>query len=375
MTGRKIASLDQKIHTFICIANSVRRRKVDERRAGAGSFETLALELFEYQFLRNRMYQKFCRLRGAGPENVKEWRRMPAMPVLGFKELALRAFPSKLTKKTFETSGTTVGKKGVHYFDSVRLYEKSSISAFRMFCLPDRARLSYYFLLASPRLIPHSSLSHMAGTLDRNLCGDRAGYYVRGGVMQFKTLTRDLESDQKPVLLFTTALGLSAYLDYLKMNGVALQLKPASRLVETGGSKGRSKEISKPQLYAGCEKWLGIPKARCLSEYGMTELSSQFYSSALVDRMKGLRRKPVMLGPAWTRTLVIDPKTGCEAKKGRPGLLRHFDLANRGSVMAVQTEDIGRARDEGFDLLGRLSGSELRGCSLTYEDFNLHGHV
>ncbi len=82
-----------------------------------------------------------------------------------------------------------------------------------------------------------------------------------------------------------------------------------------------------------------------------------------------MKRKPVKVGPAWTRTLVMDVLTGREAKKGKVGVLRHFDLANRGSVMAIQTEDLGRATGEGFELMGRARGSDLRGCSLTYEEF------
>jgi hypothetical protein len=91
----------------------------------------------------------------------------------------------------------------------------------------------------------------------------------------------------------------------------------------------------------------------------MTELSSQYYASA----------GGTFTGPSWLRTVIIDPRTGREARKGSVGLLRHIDLANRGSVLAVQTEDLGRARGEAFELLGRATGSETRGCSLSYEEF------
>ena len=139
--------------------------------------------------------------------------------------------------------------------------------------------------------------------------------------------------------------------------------------METGGFKGRIREISRPKLYAECEKRLGILKHFCVSEYGMTELSSQFYDTTLRDHFLKIRRKPFKEGPSWIRTLVIDPRSGREAKKGCAGLLRHFDLANRGSVLAVQTEDMGRVVGSGFELLGRASGPELRGCSLSYEEF------
>ena len=118
--------------------------------------------------------------------------------------------------------------------------------------------------------------------------------------------------------------------------------------METGGFKGRARSISKSALYRQCREFLGIHENDCVSEYGMTELSSQFYA---------VGSKALFRGPAWTRTIECG------------GLLRHFDLANRGSVMAVQTEDRGRIRPGGFELLGRARKAELRGCSLSYEEF------
>ena len=139
--------------------------------------------------------------------------------------------------------------------------------------------------------------------------------------------------------------------------------------MDTGGFKGRAREIPREKFYASVRAKLGIERDHCVSEYGMTELSSQFYDTTLADRVHGKKRRPFKAGPPWTRTLVIDPFTGREATKGKRGVLRHFDLANRGSVMAVQTEDLGRASGEGFELLGRAPGADLRGCSLSYEEF------
>ena len=137
--------------------------------------------------------------------------------------------------------------------------------------------------------------------------------------------------------------------------------------METGGFKGKTKEISKEMLYRDCESFLGIQKNHCASEYGMTELSSQCYKRG--DSTLSKRTSSPFLGPAWMRTLVIDPMTGREVRKGSVGFLRHFDLANRGSVIAVQTEDMGCAVGDGFEFLGRAKGSEPRGCSLSYEEF------
>ena len=204
---------------------------------------------------------------------------------------------------------------------------------------------------------PHSSLSYMMGVVKRRFAKNRGHYYVRDDVPQFETLARDLRKGKKPFMLLATAFALKGFLDFLREKKVKIVGHRLSRLVETGGFKGKTNEITKEALYKECEKYLGVPNDFCISEYGMTELSSQCY------------RKNVFCGPAWMRTVVIDPKTGKEAAKGKTGLLRHFDLANRGSVLAIQTEDLGRAVGEGFEFLGRSLGSELRGCSLSYEEF------
>ena len=133
------------------------------------------------------------------------------------------------------------------------------------------------------------------------------------------------------------------------------QLPDGSRLVETGGFKGRSREVSRDDLYATLSDTLGVSPARCLAEYGMSEMASQYYDSSLYDLARGLVRPARKVGPPWVRTRILDPVTGLDAPVGTPGLLAHYDLANGNSVLALQTEDMGVASPdgEGFTLLGR----------------------
>lgn len=344
------------------------------RNAGKGgggdAFQSLAVRIFEYQFKRNRNYRKFCLLEGKRPEEIRDWRDIPAMPALGFKELVLSTFPIKEAVKIFKTSGTTQEARGAHFLDTLTLYETSLVPGFRRHLIPDGERLAFFFLVSSPEESPNSSLSYMAGMVNRQFAAGKGRYYVRGGEILHDDLRTDLERTEKPALLFATAFSLQYFLDYLKLSRRNLNLPSGSRLMETGGFKGKMKEVSRAALYRECARRLGIEKSHCVGEYGMTELSSQFYDTTLSDKMGKIKRKPFKIGPAWTRTLVIDPKTGREVKKGRVGILRHFDLANRGSVLAVQTEDLGYAAGEGFELVGRRPGSDLRGCSLDYEMFS-----
>ena len=349
MTDFETKKLDAAVLKFI--------HDHSENESTDEAFNGLALQIFAYQHRRNALYRRFCRMQGKGPKNVLHWRQVPAMPAAGFKELVLTTFPKKNSIKIFRTSGTTsatgtsadaLGLRGAHFFDTLRLYEAAIVPPFRRFLLKGTPGVDLRFLISSPKDAPDSSLSFMMGVVRRKFAKGGGRFYIKEGRPLFRELTVDLGQVKSKVVVLATALALKGFLDYLKRKKISLRLPVGSRLMETGGFKGALRSVSKAVLYAECEKVLGISKNDCVSEYGMTELSSQFYS----EGPKGLFR-----GPAWTRTL--------ECK----GLLRHFDLANRGSVMAVQTEDRGKMRSGGFELLGRAKGAELRGCSLSYEEF------
>lgn len=361
MPDQESLKLDRKILEFI--------RRFPDCSSDNASFQDLALKIFSFQFRRNDNYRKFCLIEGKTPANVKNWRQIPAIPTAGFKELVLTTSPVQKTVKIFKTSGTTGASRGAHFFDTLKLYNAAIAPPFRQYLLPDTHNFLFCYLISSPKDSPNSSLSYMIGVIDKVFAKGKGRYFVKGSEIDHDLLIKNLKAFGKKVFILSTAFSLKSFLDFLKKKDIALQLPKGSRLMETGGFKGRVKEVSKKALYTECRKRLGIDPAYCVSEYGMTELSSQFYDTSLRDECMGIRRKPFKAGPAWLRTLVIDPKTGKAAKKGSVGLLRHFDLANRGSVLAVQTEDMGRETGEGFELLGRAKGSQLRGCSLSYEEF------
>jgi hypothetical protein len=151
-------------------------------------------------------------------------------------------------------------------------------------------------------------------------------------------------------------------------------------VVDTGGHKaaaGRPAHrhpLSRPGFLAACWRFLNVPGYHCINEYGMTELCSQFYDNVLHERVAGRLGPRYKIGPPWTRTIVVHPETLEDVPAGTPGLLRHYDLANCGSVLAVQTEDVGVRVGSGFVVHGRLAGAEPRGCALLLEDI-ASGHA
>lgn len=139
--------------------------------------------------------------------------------------------------------------------------------------------------------------------------------------------------------------------------------------MDTGGFKGRSREIPRNELYRLYEQVLGIPQNWCVNEYGMAELSSQFYDGVVGSPYFATQNQQrIHKPPHWTRTRVLDPESLEEVGDGETGLLCHYDLANRGSVIAVLTEDLGIKIGDGFLLLGRATGGELRGCSVLIDE-------
>jgi hypothetical protein len=236
--------------------------------------------------------------------------------------------------------------------------------------LPDlgpgrRARIRV--LAPSPAEAPESSLSHMFGVVLAALGDAQSGFDVAGGALEIGNLLAALEkaaADAIPVALCGTSFALVHLLDALAARGACLALPEGSRIMETGGFKGRTRELGRDALHAQIERALGLPPARVVNQYGMTELASQWYDSVL--RRPGTPRRK--LGPPWTRVRLVDPLSGEPVPAGATGVVQIVDLANTGSVLALRTADLGRALEDGFEVLGRAAGAEARGCSIAADE-------
>ena len=163
------------------------------------------------------------------------------------------------------------------------------------------------------------------------------------------------------VLAITSAL--VAFFDWCAANRKTFALPSSSRIMDTGGNKGKGRPLSRKGYLQSCWKYLKVAGYYCVNEYGMTEMASQFYDHVLYNRFRKSNEPRYKIGPAWTRTLVVHPETLEELPPGEHGILRHFDLANCGSVMAIQTDDVGYLTGEGFEITRphpRRGGTRLR---------------
>jgi hypothetical protein len=342
-------------------------------RVDDDEFRSLALAVFRHQFLNDPIYRAFCERRGATPSSVVEWLEVPAVPTDAFKAAPLISGGTPADAEVaFRTSGTSAGetRRGTHYLLETGLYRAALREGFRAHLLPDRESIRILSLVVDPREAPDSSLSFMIGeVMDAFAVGGE--WFVTTSGSRIPALRKALLAaiaDGVPVLIAGASFAFVHLLDALEKTGESFALPPGSRIMDTGGFKGRSRVVTHAELGAGITARLGIEARFIVNEYGMTEMSSQFYDGvAGVPRPSGDGR--VHRGPGWVRTTAVDPETLRPLPAGTPGILRHMDLANLHSIASLQTADLGVVHtDGGIEVLGRATGAEERGCSIAVDE-------
>lgn len=334
------------------------------------AFNQLALKLFAYQFQHNAVYQRYCIQSGVPSPELAHWRDIPAVTTSAFKHATLACFPQEQAQAVFHTSGTTQQRPGKHYMRDLKFYRAALLRSFQAYCLPEREHIRLLFLAPTRKHFPNSSLGYMCSALRETFGATGSGAFFTQEELQLGCFRRALETaiaEQTPVFIFGTAFNLLAFMDGCFAKKLSYQLPAGSRVLDTGGYKGRTREVPREEFRDMLCACFGIAKDFLLNEYGMTELSSQFYESKLPHAPLNDEREQVKFMPPWMRVVAIDPNTMQHLPAGEIGMLRMYDLANVDSVLAIQTEDLGRAWQNRIELLGRASDAELRGCSLLTE--------
>lgn len=361
--------------------------------ADDAEFDRLALELFADQYQHNTAYRRYCRTRRVDPTRVSGWAQIPPVPLAAFKESTLSCGPPEQAAAVFTTSGSTdPRRRGRNHHPHLRLYDASLRANFAHSFLPDRDRLRLLVVGPHPDRHPQSSLAYFLGRLVDFFGAPGSDFFVDDDGLEFDRLCAALADAQhtgEPVGLLGASFGYVHLLDALAREGLAFGLPDGSRLLDTGGFKGRSREVSAEALRDSFGERLGIPEHACANYYGMTEISTQYYDTirnAPVSDAPGpaVSGPDPTAGPArykavphWARIRVVDPETAQPVDAGERGLIVHYDLANRGSCLAVLTEDVGclvpagsstPAGTGGFVLLGRADGTQARGCSIALDE-------
>lgn len=346
-------------------------------------FDELALACFAYQYERCEPYRRLCDRAGRTASDVTTWLDVPPVQSASFAIARLACFPRERTAVEFHSSGTT--SSGEHAstleLDSPELYEASLLAHFRRRILPDVPKMRVVALVPSRTDAPNSSLSYMAAHLIDSVGADGSGFFIVDGELAYEDL-RDALNRPEPAIIFGTAFAFVHLFDRSRAEGLTCHLPPGSRVVETGGFKGRSREVPREELYASFTELLGVPRDMCASEYGMCELGSQWYDATIEDTITSraslgvphsVGQHSVKVGPHWAKAIIVDPVTARPVEPGTEGLIRIFDLSNRGSVCALVTGDLGVERDGGLVLLGRSAAAPPKGCSIEADELLTRG--
>lgn len=310
----------------------------------SGSFEQEALGIFHFQLNNNAVYREFVHALGIQPQKVCTITDIPFLPVRFFKTHAVQSGVFS-PQAIFESSGTTGMVSSRHLVKETALYEESFTRGFERTYGP-ASGYCIIGLLPSYLERGHSSLVYMVDQLIRQSGHPDSGFYL-DEYEKLAGLLRQLDQKGQPVLLIGVTFAL---LDFAEKYPLPLS---HTIIMETGGMKGRRREMIRQEVHEKLQAAFSIPVIH--SEYGMTELLSQAYSKG-----EGL-----FICPPWMRILLRDDEDPFSIRTAGTGIVNVIDLANIHSCSFIATDDAGKVYSDGsFEILGRVDGSDMRGCSL-----------
>ena len=334
--------------------------------AGEGDFNEHACALFRLQSKRVLPLRKLCEAKKIVPEEITNWQGIPTLPADSFGEFEIISLRPDDRTAVFHSSGTTGANTSKHWHndESLSIYEASLKSSFQIHMIPE-AIWSGDCLSLTPSNVeaPHSSLAYMAENitcLNVQFAGINSNDGWRVDVEIANSACTNAVEQQRPIIIIGPAFSFVHWLDELPDK---FHLPSGSRVMETGGYKGRSRKIPKAELHAMISNNLGVSADWIVCEYGMCELGSQAYDTIAGS---GLERR--FRFPCWARAQIVNADTGVGVNEGEAGLLRIIDLTNVRSVVGVQTQDLAIRRGDGFELIGRVTQANPRGCSLALSE-------
>lgn len=306
----------------------------------------MALDVFRFQLENNSVYRNFVKSLKTDPDRISDYRAIPFLPIEFFKTQQVVCGPVSPEDVVFSSSGTTGQVTSRHYVKDPGLYCESFLKGFELFYGDVR---NYCILALLPSYLERSgsSLVYMFDELIRRSGHPAGGFYLHNMDELIHTIQTEQQGNQKILLLGVTY----ALLD-LAEQGIALNDRVI--VMETGGMKGRRKEMIKEEVHAVLKGRFGIGAIH--SEYGMTELLSQAYA----------KKDGLFECPPWMRVLVRDANDPFDyVRPGRGGGINVIDLANLYSCSFIETKDLGKLHEQNrFEILGRFDNSDLRGCNL-----------
>ena len=308
-------------------------------------FTKVALDVFKYQFENNKTYRSFCDLLNVHPSDINLLEQIPFLPIQFFKSRKIVSSNDEI-QEIFTSSGTTGSITSQHFVTDIELYKESYLNGFAHFYGDIK---DYVVLALLPSYLERngSSLVFMVNDLIRKTNQSESGFYLHNLDELTQKLIKLDKNGQKIILI-----GVSfALLDLIEKYQFSLK---NTIIMETGGMKGRRKELVRAELHEVLKNGFGVAKIH--SEYGMTELLSQAYSDA----------NGIFKTPPWMKILIRDTEDALTILPNqKPGGINIVDLANYNSCSFIATQDLGKINENGtFEIIGRFDNADIRGCNL-----------
>ena len=308
------------------------------------NFNQKAIEIFNFQYNNNSVYSQYCKLINVNAKSIKKIKDIPFLPIQFFKNYTVSSY-NKHTH-SFKSSGTG-GKRSVHHIKDINIYIESFTQCFEE-NFGSINNTVFLGLLPSYIEQGNSSLIYMVDYLIQKSNRKESGFYLNDYKKLYDLILK-LEKSEKKIILIGVSYALLDFIDNFSLKTKNLVI------IETGGMKGRRKEITREELHDKLKR--GFNSNNIKSEYGMTELLSQAYSNT----------NGIFKSPPWLKILVREINDPLYVKSHGKGALNFIDLANVNSCSFIASDDIGEVyRDSSFKVLGRLSYSEIRGCNLMF---------
>lgn len=323
-------------------------------------FNELALRGFEILYRSKKPYRDYCIRKTASPETLDHWMAIPAVSSFAFKRLLERAFSARKAEEVYLQGGTMElrSKRGPFFPDErlVALMSSGNRLLEKAFLFSDVERIKMLFMIPIPEMAPGMV---MAKGLERMKAGfgtDDSRFLISFRGVDLSALVvalRQAEKSGQQLALLGATWGFDYFLDACRTADIVFRLPAGSRVVDSGGYVGRYAKCTKEEFLEKCLETLGVPEHHCINALWLCESSTVYFDNVLRNALSGVGRPRYKEIPPWCRTIVVDPVNFQRLPKGQPGLLRHYDLTNRGMAVAVQTDKMGFETEDGFEVLGK----------------------
>jgi len=331
-------------------------------------FNSLMLRCFNEQYAGSAPYRNYCLKLGAAPETVRNWEKIPAVSSFSHRERLLKLFPLQKAEELFLESRTVdlTHSRGPFFPGGrlVKIMRQVQIEAARRYLFPDMSRIKMLFFVPQPVMAPGMVMATGLERFRQEFGAPGSRFLISFTGLDLKGFVAELrlaERSGEPLAILGATHGLDYFMDACLKSGVGFRLPAGSRIMDSGGFMGRYGATPPEQFFQNCERVFGISRHYCVNALWICESSSVYFDAQLDDSTVDSEIKRCKLLLPWMRLRIVHPLTFRRVQPGETGLIRLYDLSNRGMAAVVQTDKMGFESGDGFEIVGKLDKNDSGG--------------